>query len=123
MKPEELRIGNWVCWPKEKQPNEVQWAHGHWLGVFQNNYPFPEPLPLTEEWLMKFGFKKQEDGDDVDDVHWYEITTNGITLVQGDKKGYLDVFLLDHEEGVRVQYVHQLQNLYFALTGEELTVK
>lgn len=75
---------------------------------------------LTEEWLVKMGFEKQEDGDDHDDWHWYELQVlPDIAFVQGNKKGYLDVFILDHDN-IRVQFVHQLQNLYWCLCGEEL---
>jgi hypothetical protein len=80
-----------------------------------------EPIPLTEEWLLKFGFEKKYDtfefnGLNVDGcvVHFsfdkwaseYEIENCDYTEVPSD-----------------IQHVHQLQNLYFALTGEELTIK
>jgi hypothetical protein len=118
IKPEELRIGNWVKWPNEKEPNEAEWAHGHWLGVFDKNYPFPDPIPLTEEWLIKLGFEKQQE-----EHVWYELQiSSSLALIEGDKNGYMEVFLLDHDDSVRVRYVHQLQNLYFALTGEELKI-
>jgi hypothetical protein len=43
---------------------------------------------------------------------------NGFIIYQ-----YGDNFVFEYREGVKVKYVHQLQNLYFALTGEELTIK
>ena len=58
-----------------------------------------KPIPLTEEWLLKFGFIW--DGD--------------IKIL----KGYLNDYV-DGNGEARLKYVHQLQNLYFALTGEEL---
>lgn len=110
MKANELRIGNWVKWPGEKEPNEVQWQHGHWLGVFKGNYSFPEPIPLTEEWLLKFGFKK---------IGNQFIIENGrITLTDDIKYGNQFIY-----EFTSLVYVHQLQNLYFALTGNELEIK
>ena len=33
------------------------------------------------------------------------------------------IFYRSDYTGVNVKYVHQLQNLYFALTGEELILK
>lgn len=79
-------------------------------------YEHTEGIPLTEEWLVKMGFEKRVDGDDFNIWHWYELQIlPDIAFVQGN----LDVFILDHDN-IRVQFVHQLQNLYFALTGEEL---
>jgi hypothetical protein len=69
-----------------------------------------EPIPLTEEWLVKFGFDKTS-------LHY--LKKNGIIIQSEDD--YFECLL-----GiviVKLQYVHQLQNLYFALTGEELTLK
>jgi hypothetical protein len=69
-----------------------------------------EPIPLTEEWLLKFGFEEWDKnawqkGFDlsihkIDSIFWYN--NNGINVL--------------------IKYVHQLQNLCFALTGEELTL-
>ncbi len=76
-----------------------------------------EPIPLTEEWLIKFGLNKTVDHPGrklyEDDHIW--------PLWFSDKKGINDFYA----SRVRIReckYVHQLQNLYFALTGEELTI-
>lgn len=73
---------------------------------------FPKPIPLTEEWLMKFGFEI------VKGAHqsWRTIKINeeksfDIQFIDGD------IFYSD----TRLKHVHQLQNLFFALTGQELT--
>ncbi len=70
-----------------------------------------EPIPLTEEWLVKFGFEK--------------LTENAYTYTGG----YTFTVFFDGErlstsfwQGNEKKYVHQLQNLYYALTGEELTI-
>ncbi len=71
-----------------------------------------QPIPLTEEWLVKFGFKKQKRSE------WFS------------KKGFV-VRIFNNTLPVKIQgkhlvtlgYVHQLQNLYYALTGKELTIK
>jgi len=86
---------------------------------FSLNLSNIKPVPLTPEILEKCGFEKQEDGDG---GYYRELLSgNGFLFVEGDKKGYTDVFI-DLSEHLRVRYVHQLQNLYFALTGEELTI-
>jgi hypothetical protein len=77
-----------------------------------------KPIPLTEEWLLKFGFVQQQDVNKdfinrtvriclcVDDV-WRCVT-------------FIPEELMDEP---KIQHVHQLQNLYWCLTGEELTMK
>lgn len=122
IKPQELRIGNWVKWPNEKEPNEVEWAHGHWLGVFNKNYPLPEPIPLTEEWLKKFGFEEPESVYNF--YHKTATSSKGkhlvFNLARCENGSYGICSYVDlHEE---IWFVHQLQNVHFALTGEELKI-
>jgi hypothetical protein len=80
------------------------------------------PIPLTEEWLVKFGFELN--GED------YSIA-NFMFEIRKKLKSYSDVFVLFHDsndmdeimEIVEISHVHQLQNLYFALTSQELELK
>ncbi len=69
-----------------------------------------EPIPLTEEWLERFGFT-------FDTVCYYKDEF----LIGAFKDGYawLRFGTLDRE-CLELTYVHQLQNLYSALTGTEL---
>lgn len=88
-----------------------------------------QPIPLTEEWLLKLGFECIADCID-----------QKTFALKNRKSNYYYAVILDHEEIVLerkdingyytiiwderyFQYVHQLQNLYFALTGEELKLK
>lgn len=72
-----------------------------------------EPIPLTEEWFIKLGFQLFGNDDPLD-RYW---TTNIL-------KGSIEELSLKYTlSGIKIKYVHQLQNLYFALTGEELTFK
>lgn len=82
-----------------------------------------QPIPLTEEWLLKFGFKEYKDFghktgcfDYINFGFSYLIDTKKIRIMH---KGNNMSHILQNE----VHYVHQLQNLYFALTGEELKIK
>jgi len=67
-----------------------------------------EPIKLTEKWLLKFGFIK-------DSVHLYY--SLGQFIIRHD------FVLCDIDIRVEIKHVHQLQNLYFALRGEELILK
>lgn len=76
----------------------------------------PKPIELTEEWLIKLGFKKRADGDfDLLEYSEVDIVISG--LLDGWKCDGI-WFSVNH-----LQYIHQLQNLYFTLTGEKLTLK
>jgi hypothetical protein len=79
-------------------------------------------IPLTEEWLLKFGFEKDtywkiniEQGGK--NCLWYNPNTKEIIIALYD--------FGDNECGMptNVKYVHQIQNLFHALTGEELEIK
>lgn len=73
-----------------------------------------EPIPLTEEWLLKFGFKSDEIMFEKDGfcIGWYK----------GDKFHYLPTGNIMIRNKREIKYVHQLQNLFFALHEQELTV-
>ena len=67
-----------------------------------------KPIPLTEEWLLKFGFR---------------VAGKIAKLYTNDRVFSLYEYTYKaHEYPTECKHVHQLQNLYFALTGEELTI-
>ena len=76
-----------------------------------------EPIPLTPEILEKCGFKKHEFGDGY--------LKNKIYYILPMRIGFDFCILYSITEHKKInlkyiEYVHQLQNLYFSLTGEEL---
>lgn len=75
---------------------------------------FIEPIPLTEEWLLKFGFELSK-------THCTLWMGNGFPFIIEKITDYW--WVCDMNITSKVYYVHHLQNLYFALTGEELTLK
>jgi len=87
---------------------------------------YADPIELSEEWLEKFGFVKT---DDYGDIIYYEPKERGnrsyyVCFDHGAISFGLSVFgtctsLL--YDDVNLQYVHQFQNLYYALTGIELS--
>ena len=79
---------------------------------------FISPIPLTEDWLLIFGFKKRKNRHL---FHWEN------KIVISEYKDEFENFFYpktgyDIRFSNEIKYVHQLQNLYFALTGAELTV-
>lgn len=67
------------------------------------------PIPLTEEWLIKFSYSNYPHGDAL--------------FLPGHLIWKCNDLLIDDKNGIVLKYVHQLQNLYFALTGIELQQK
>jgi hypothetical protein len=85
-------------------------------------YHYFEPIPLTEGWFLKFGFEFYE----TEKSKVYRLDGFLITyVVQGRFKGkkYLKFHSVTFENFGHIQSVHQLQNLYFALTNKELKTK
>jgi hypothetical protein len=108
MKVNELMIGNYLL----SSTGEVIKC----LMIRQNSdISNLKPIPITEKWLLKFGFKK--DVYNCDKTFYFE--KDGIRI-----NNYDGFFLNNPNEQVGkrlfIQHVHQLQNLYHALTGEEL---
>ena len=112
----ELRIGNYV---HSLETGETQKITGiteehpyiNSITFDYPNYDEIEPIPLTEEWLFKLGFIN----DRVLEFYRNDITDSTIII------DYNFICLLGYSH-VKLKYVHELQNLYFALTGSELTV-
>lgn len=76
---------------------------------------YVKPIPLTEEWLFKLGFVKT--------MSWTfakDLTGNNILVYYLGEKGFSLGF--KNYSDFKCEYVHQLQNLYFALTQRELTI-
>lgn len=128
MKATEFRIGNWIL-PKMKhyksewkavslgpdipiQPIPIQvFPHLITRMVFnEDTLEQYEPIPLTEQWLFKFGFE-------TNDVRYWQISSFRLHI---NRYGEW-IFKVETFEK-EIKYVHQIQNLYFALTSEELKI-
>lgn len=123
LKANELRIGNYLNGKQghviitEIRENNIVKIHDN-TSIFYVGTCL-KPIPLTEEWLFKFGFIEKIDAyfyNDycIEDIH------NRVTWVINEFDHITDEFTAI---GCGINYVHQLQNLYFALTNEELTLK
>lgn len=124
MKATELRIGNLLkvgefYWHVDSIVNNGQFEvyfkendnYSHWLNA--------EPIPLTKEWLFALGFNVFESMSDGSETIYKEDLGYRVSYY---KTNFF--FGMSYDDyNVTLLYVHQLQNLYFALTGEELTVK
>ena len=113
MNPRELRIGNWYDHNgdyRQVTPNTIE-------EVWEAERVWCRPIPITEEWLLKFGFKQWGSYKHLwklKGVHGFTITT---------VRGAFDLNEYCFYRVNSIEYVHQLQNLYFALTGNELELQ
>jgi len=80
-----------------------------------------KPIPLTEEWLLKFGFEKRT-GKYIGNCWAFGINprTEDYLIALEQINENQDFFY--QNSFFDIKSVHQLQNLYFALTGEELSI-
>ena len=133
MEAKYLRIGNYILYePTIDDLKQITIKAGTIIQCEISPDSF-QPIPLTEEWLIKFGFEKviyesDETGYGTD----YELEVKGVGCIS-----YSDDFscaLFGSKESSKnelgflpnwdnCKHVHSLQNLYFALTGEELKIK
>jgi hypothetical protein len=121
MKVNELRIGNLVysrgCNNEQIESTIISLVKaGELIAMCENRFIADKPIPLTEEWLDKFGFEYDDIFEYVDFEATYskELLDGEFLNIRIPSFTTLDIY------GIELKYVHQLQNLYFALTGEEL---
>ena len=121
----ELRLGNWVTGRNDPPMQVAAISKGtvelYMPGSVADNFVYDEmeikPILLIGDDLLKFGFRRA-------DERRYFISADALP-----KKGYgFDLTFILGEWNVycasypaSIQYIHQLQNLYFFLTGQELT--
>ena len=118
MKANELRIGNYFL-----RNNIASQVHPSIIEDVFNGKSNIKPIPLTEEWLLKFGFIKAKFSSE----YWSHYSLiNGWNVALShhteESSGVNKGLVYWGDNYVELKYVHQLQNLYFALTGEELII-
>jgi hypothetical protein len=112
----DLRIGNLV---KESKFSSRGRALQEYFQVDITDFKysqFLEPIPLTEEWLKKFGFENHSP---------YFVHPEFDYQVRMQSNGDIIAF---HEQlsefyGFEIKYVHILQNFFHSVKGEELKLK
>lgn len=125
MKANELRINNYLYNDRVVVKIDARTIFDIWDNKGLKNY---KPIPLTEEWLLKFGFEESSLGLNADGYE-REPKINrrrSIGLYEWDEMWFVtfrEDIGIDHVDLNEIEHVHQLQNLYFALTNEELELK
>lgn len=111
MEASELRIGNFVKYLTLNGNSEIL-ANGIYL--FELGELELHEIPLTEEWLLKFGGIHETGG-----MYFF----GNVGILHYRRENEFSLMNYNYKKGqiyTTIKYVHQLQNLYFALTGKEL---
>lgn len=146
--PQELRIGNLLQVDVPAKSHALHFAHGAIVPVTEvcnpkyevievltpkgvcQSWPIQSlsPIPLTEEWLKRVGFCKSSTGfmqlsftKSVECFEWYRSDMCGVIFTEEGLSGFV-WFGGDHVQAA-LDYVHQLQNLFYCLTGQELDIE
>lgn len=123
--PNELRKGNIVMVNGDKTVVEMIWPDGinedvqpadtfNFSTRLYADYEL-DPIPITTKLLERCGFEFK---DGLHKFGVFEIGMDGDDFLQMKMSVRINRAVI-----VKLQYLHQLQNIYFALTGEELTIK
>ena len=135
MKASELRIGNIVNVRYDRDfeykpclvDSIIKYGINYSSGEFDYTFYNIEPIKLTKEWLIKLGFKIEFYGGQGNsgttatiDSKISNVYNIDFEIYQySESKGEWD-FLLCSRFKTPINYVHELQNLYFSLLGKEL---
>ena len=118
IKANELRIGN-ILYSNLTERNFACTSEDIYNLSIDCNVNNANYIPLTKEWLLKFGFIKIKFLNEylVQEIGY---KFNDMIIRYGCFEGHRFLFDFANEKVVNLKYVHQLQNLYFSIIGEEL---
>jgi len=153
MKATELRIGNYV-WenysgemiirsiiynspvtthPKDNGSHTIHLSKTLKLPICGYDISAIKPIPITEEWLLKFGFEKLANDGRYGYRYYIAIADYWYVIERDWRKEQSHFFGIEytdcpnpkddhiyHSFTFKIKHIHQLQNLYFALTNKEL---
>jgi len=123
MEANEIRVGNWLNDPRPFNEDTKKFFKMTDNGYFKataRDIQYAEefePITLTEEILLKCGFEKTGITElyystDTINISWFEEDPTVIEINCENIQCYI----------INCEYLHQLQNLYFALKGQELEI-
>ena len=130
MDPKEVRIGNLVNY------NDGEYGFDDYVVIIEpheihtyrtiaeriKNAEF-HPIPITPEWLERLGFEKRISPKGHE--NWVMYSQHHFAFVLREITPFIGFTYHSYgtDHSLQIDHVHQLQNLYHALTGQELTVK
>ena len=129
IKPEELRIGNYI---RDIDSGRI----GHVISIgekkctvkmpfskLSQSYEEFEPIDIIEVWLLKLGFEQESMSYSNEKIRLYKLDDGWYRELWMNGSYGADPDYDIHDDEIPITSVHQLQNFTFALTGSELTIK
>lgn len=133
MDTKELRIGNYTDPGRIIEISENHIVFDDGFGKFNTKHivdglDHVKPIPITEQWLIDFGFKiagfvKSIYSLNIDEKHYLAFDTSinkmalAINNLEIDTRYEVEELFIVLPE---IKHVHQLQNLLYILTGNDL---
>lgn len=124
MEATELRLNNFVIYEDEIVPviGMENNDNGLLVKIDSNNmidYRNLKPIALTAEWFQRLGFKEAYRSStrvrfELPNYCRYDFDLSSNKILQG---------FLFFGNYIKCNHLHQLQNIYFTLTGEELKIE
>ena len=126
----ELRVGNVLYVKYESKTHIVHSIHeyntfngGYAIRMengFKCSLDYAEPVPLTEELLLKCGFNIECYEYCIKEQRLFAI--EDFWILHNCHNDFYGV-MCSNKVVRKIEHLHQLQNIYYALTGEELEVR
>lgn len=134
IQPQELRLGSvlnyWIEEEKTFVPTRVDWQDLRYISEDPKGFnDSHKPIPLTEEILLKCGFCSNEYKNGYIGIDVKRNVTTDFVLTKPFLMGeFQKLYTWEYRAGGvpffnQIEHLHQLQNLFFALIGQELQVK
>jgi len=127
MTKSELRIGNIIQGQSDLPETVIELKENGGIKTYRGNVKhlhlssiakYCSPIPITEKWLLDFGFVQFQEEMRLQLREYlflvFDTCQFGVFVESTDSEDKSSI-LFDH-----IKYVHQIQNLYFSLTGKEL---
>ncbi len=115
MKPTELRLGNWIYVRTNGDYEKVNNIHDNFGG-------FVDGIELTKELIKQSGFLETKPNSE---EYFKDDETQFRKMLRIKKHPVNDGFMIIGKDFIlcTLKYLHELQNLYYLLTGVELDIE
>ena len=111
----ELRVGNYA---RSQNGKVFEMTYERFRAMLRIRDRDLKPIPISEDWMLEFGAEKEiyEEGSD---EYYLIIRRDKFSIIwESDDNVYCDI----SENVFKLKYVHTMQNMYYALEGEELKI-
>ena len=130
IKAEECRLGNEVLFKSQHKISRVQLDFSHFELLSKGQAALFFPVVLKAEILEAFGFRENKDYPLAPQAREYKLTLplpgkehyELAAYIKSNGESFARAVLGSNPASINLYYLHQLQNLHFALTGTELKI-